>query len=752
MALSPDQQAIVDQEQEILSSVLESLRKQAAYSASKFTSEQDKSREMNASIVASYRAEEKAMLASDEAVAHALSQKKKADLGDIQKLLKRPYFGRIVVEEERPQGTRTIEYKLGLSANPDCRIIDWRSAPISKLYYEYREGDDYEEEILGQERIGTIMLRRTVEIEHGVLKSITTPQGSFEKRNGEWFVRSGSARSTRAGAASTLTDVLPLVSPEQFRMITEEAETAILIQGIAGSGKTTVALHRLSWLMQARKDDMASEDVLVLLFSRPLQRYIQSMLPAMDLQDIQVVAFSDWAAGVFKKILPAVVDTESASPRVKRPAEPIPARIQRLKISMALLDLLEKAVSEEKIQITGRLTERLKSSGASALALRLLSDIQRLDLPLISGLNRLREGLDRQSSPGAEDRQALQLVEQQLRELQDLTGFYQGLYQSDEAIVERDETRLIDRTLIAEAGKRTLESLAAQTLDAADEALLLRLYQLRHGLLPRLKGDMTARLKHIIADEVQDYAPAELATIVAAVEHPGQLTLVGDVDQSIRESGSFPGWEKLKQRWKLKDSIARAISLTVSYRSTLPIMKLADRILQRKLVTTGREGRVPIWFFAKKEDRGIEAALKWLEKAMELYPTEMSAVLCTERQEARQILSLLKPRFGNAIRLGDDHNFTFEEGIVVSTVSQVKGLEFANVLLWNPDRDQFPMTDQGRNLLYVAVTRAIENLSVVSWKKHSQLLPHGREGYMRMVDLTIEEEEEPQEPEIRYAD
>jgi DNA helicase IV len=175
-------------------------------------------------------------------------------------------------------------------------------------------------------------------------------------------------------------------------------------------------------------------------------------------------------------------------------------------------------------------------------------------------------------------------------------------------------------------------------------------------------------------------------------------------------------------------------------------MKLADSVLGRSIVTEGRSGRVPLLFKAETEDLAIEAAIKWLEKGLELYPSEMSAVLCVNASEARQLTSFLKPRFNHGVRYADASNFTFEAGLVVTTTQVVKGLEFANVLIWNPDRDTFPKNSEGQSLLHVAITRAFENLCFVSYRRVSDLLPSDSSGLIRVVRLKKPEPERESPP------
>jgi DNA helicase-2/ATP-dependent DNA helicase PcrA len=746
-ALTPEQQSIIEEETRVLAETLASLRSQAEYAHGKFESEQDRSRDLNSQIVASYRAEERALLASDEAVAHALSQKKREDLKHIQKLLKKPYFGRILVEEARGGRTSRIEYKLGLIANPDCRIVDWRSAPISKLYYEYQEGDTYEEEILGAERVGVVLMRRILEIDHGVLRSIQCNQGTFVKKGAEWSVSHEAHRITKAGSASTLADVLPMVTPEQFRAITEDAETAILIQGVAGSGKTTVALHRLAWLIRER--GLAPKDCAVILFSEALRRYIFSLLPSLELEGVSVILYSGWAESVLRSHLPQCISPDGG---LRRPDGIVPHTLLRAKRTMALLDVIESIAILERENTVRAVDSMLQEPSIPASLSKLWRETSAQEMGLVAALHSLRlniqESIGRVSATHALFSTLSSIrakIEEILRTLPTTIDIYISALSRHKAILERDDSRLLSLDILKETESTTVRHLKTSSIDRADESIILRILQVRGGE-PSNSPLGLPRFKHLVADEVQDYTPANLATLVAAVEHPWQLTLVGDVAQSIHDGGSFPGWDRLKSRWRLKDSISRSIALTVSYRSTLPIMKLADSVLGRSIVTEGRSGRVPLLFKAETEDLAIEAAIKWLEKGLELYPSEMSAVLCVNASEARQLTSFLKPRFNHGVRYADASNFTFEAGLVVTTTQVVKGLEFANVLIWNPDRDTFPKNSEGQSLLHVAITRAFENLCFVSYRRVSDLLPSDSSGLIRVVRLKKPEPERESPP------
>lgn len=663
MTISEDVLALLAEESRTLEEVLESLRKQLATARIVFSGEEERTRELTANLVATRRLEDKVQLVSDEAVSHALKTQKGVDIKTLERQIPSPYFARIKLSEEVNGQTKEFEYRIGSAANGDCRIVDWRKAPISKLYYEYREGDEYSEEVQGRERHGIVKMRNRVEIKQSELKSVECRDGVFHLSEGQW--QQGASASQRKSYGE-LPGILALISAEQFRSITEDAKSAVLIQGIAGSGKTTVALHRLSWLINEAAREINSENALVLCVSPVLKSYIENSLPQLELEGVKVKTFEQWSSEQLSARLPDFF--RATIPH--RPQNPCPHSIERVKRSLALLRSVEK--------LTRKLVERGVSLSAPDILLEALSDSR--------------------------------------------------------SIIENDETKLLDRELIQQTLERTKNLFADFTLDECDHALLLRISQLT-------KDIPLARLKHLVVDEVQDLSPPQLATLIASVESANALTLVGDVAQQLDRAASFPGWDKLRRYWDLKESIATYVTLSVSHRSSLPIMRLADHVQKREATMRGRPGRVPIWFRARDEQLGVGSAIEWLEKAVSRYPTAITAVLCGDMAEAKFALGLLRPTFGDSVRLGDPNNFEFAEGIVVSAVSAVKGLEFCNVLIWNPTSKRYPDTPLSQNELYVAITRAEENLCIVTWHRPTPLLPLFGSILIRGINVEPEEEE-----------
>jgi DNA helicase II / ATP-dependent DNA helicase PcrA len=746
MEISPEAAKAIKEEELVLERVKDSLGAQLQASTTHFQSENARARELTSELVAATREEDKALLASDEAVAHAMSHKKAADIEVLRKLQKKPYFARFMVSEKDGQSIREHEYKLGFAANPDCRIIDWRKAPISRLYYNYKEGDEYCEQIMHKERSGVVTLRNAVDIEHGRLHKLSCRHGSFVHTSHGWRGLSGALRPRDAHASaeaySKLPDVLSLITAEQFGTITTEAQTAILIQGIAGSGKTTVALHRLAWLLHEENSGLKPVDCVVIVLSQALKTYIANTLPSINVLGVRVITFHEWTAETIRASVPRLADGHGG---VSRPSERTPHSIGRVLRSMALLKHLEEREARLQAEVMRRLEAVLPWSSVPAGLRKLFEELRSQTAPALYAVRELGRGITRGLSamnPAHPGVPGLQTAKQLLAEQEAALGGFEAaladLLHGD--LPAYDETKLIDREIVAEVRQRLARNQEEGVLDRACDALLVRLVQLRCGAVHRPNGT-PSNYGHMVVDEVQDLGPIDLAAVIKAVRHPSQLTLVGDVSQKIDDTTVFPGWRKLRQYWDFKDNISQYITLTVSHRSTLPIMRLAEHVQQRSTVTEGRGGRIPIWFFCPGEKKGIRAVMQWLNKALEKYPGAVTAVICPDMQEAKYALGLLQPSFGEGIRLGDEHVFSFEEGIVVTDIRQAKGLEFLNVLLWNPILKHYPTNQHGRNLLYTAITRAEENLCLVTWGKPAEMLPDLRSPLVRGVDMRAEEEE-----------
>ncbi len=273
-----------------------------------------------------------------------------------------PYFGRMVLEEDGRRREVLIGRGTYLDTKSGIRIVDWRDAPVSRLYYRYGEGEEYDEVFGDREVSGEVKVRRSVTISERELRRITAPQGTFAHSKKHGWIRlddsatrlhggQGSAlraeqhhRPGRLGVGDAMTDaddkhlkeITPLIDKRQFELITKPDSGLVVIQGGAGSGKTTIGLHRLAYLAFRDQRRFRPDKMLVVVFNDALARYISQVLPSLGLEGVAIRTYQDWAERNRATHLPGL-------PR--RYSEDTPGVVTRLKKHPAMLTLIDERIA-----------------------------------------------------------------------------------------------------------------------------------------------------------------------------------------------------------------------------------------------------------------------------------------------------------------------------------------------------------------------------------------------------------------------
>jgi len=253
------------------------------------------------------------------------------------------------------------------------------------------------------------------------------------------------------------------------------------------------------------------------------------------------------------------------------------------------------------------------------------------------------------------------------------------------------------------------ESGAEPFLDAEDDALLLRAYQLRVGKLRR-KGKPIV-FQHIAIDEVQDFSPIEILVLMDICDRNRSLTLAGDTRQHISKDAGFHSWSSFLDEIGLQSSALH--TLDVSYRSTHPITRFAVAILHdndEPLPTTLRDGpSVELFQFS---DHGACALFlaEDLQKLISNEPLANIALLTPNEDISTMYAQGLQDADVPRVRQIFDQSFSFSPGVDVVEADQVKGLEFDYVIIIESSAQFYPDTEHHRRLLHVAATRAVHQL------------------------------------------
>jgi DNA helicase-2/ATP-dependent DNA helicase PcrA len=590
-----------------------------------------------------------------------------------------PYFAHLRLRENG----RSRDLFLGKATRIDhgLRIVDWRNAPISRVFYAYRQGDEYEEEMGDRWVEGVVEARRTVTIGQGALRRIDSPEGVFERRDDGWARRdrdavrlaggqgasgvatlhgrdAGGRLGARGGvrADKHLPDIAGLIDPEQFALITRPSAGFVVIRGTAGSGKTTVALHRIAWLayQDARID---SPSTLFLVFSRALRDYVSRVLPSLGVHHVRVLTFPEWASGLRRRAFPKL-------PRATR--DDTPALVSRLKLHPAMMVALEAQVRD----VSGPATvEQAIDDWASVTT---QPDVL---WPVLEAL-----------APGAFDRRAVDNACQWARD------------RFDEWLAWQDGDREV-----------------RPALDAEDDALLLRAHQLRVGPLREGRGPLAYR--HVAIDEVQDFSPVEVRVLLDSLDARRSITLAGDTQQHVLADAGFTSWADFF-RW-LGVPGTSVDTLRVAYRSSRPIVDFAQRVLgplaeDDTPPATVRDGP-PVELFPFTDHGQAVAALAEALQDLAVHEPLANVALVVPDDALAEIYAegltaALLPR----VRRVTDEDFSFAPGVEVVPVSQVKGLEFDYVVVVEASAAFYPDTPRARRLLHVAATRAIHQLWLTS--------------------------------------
>jgi DNA helicase II / ATP-dependent DNA helicase PcrA len=683
---------------------------------------------------------------------------------------KSPYFGHLRLEENGKRRDVLIGARSFVEPGGGVQIVDWRNAPVSRLFYRYEEGDLYEERLGDRLVEGEILARRTVAIVESDLRRVATPHATFARdfRTGEWrevAARQARLQIARDGSAATIVSgggpgsapasapiapaprgklgvdesgarrpdrhlpaIAALIDPRQFELITQPSSGLIAVQGSAGSGKTTIGLHRIAYLAFAEPRRFRPEKMLVIVYQRALASYVSRVLPSLDVEGVPVMTFAGWATAALHAALPRL---EAGL------TDDTPSVVMRLKAHGALLRLIDDRQAALAAWCRARLAADLagKPEGDAALAfwdgtrgpvdgrVTTLAEWVR-DTALDPALRNAVENAGRALRARTRD-----VIAEWAALFTDRQALGEGFARHAPGVFSPGQLDDVHRWCVERERRRSgltgEDDGEAYALDAEDIALLLRIYQQQRGRLPDFSGKGVLAYEHLMVDEVQDFSPLELAVLLDATSVQRSVTLAGDTAQAIAPEHGFSNWAELLDFLEIAHE--RVEPLRVSYRSTREIVDCAEHVLGPLMgdvrpVAPRAGAPVESFGFASAGECAefLSHALKELVRAE---PEASVALLARHPEQARIYYEALLQAEVPALRLVDNQDFSFTAGIDVTDVRQSKGLEFDIVILLEVTEASYPASDDARRLLHVAMTRAAHQLWVTHTGAPSPLLP-----------------------------
>ncbi|MBI1948417.1 MAG: ATP-binding domain-containing protein [Deltaproteobacteria bacterium] len=704
-----------------------------------------------------------------------------------------PYFGHLRLEE----GARTRDVLIGKRGMIDREagvvIVDWRDAPVSRLYYRYDEGDEYEEELGDRVIEGRVLARRTVTFEDGRLVRVRCPAGTFVRTQSDeqpWRrltstratpelkggvgkaerapkdgTRPSRARRTALGlgdahlrADKHLPEITALIDAKQFDAMTAKDSGVVVLQGGAGSGKTTIALHRVAWLCFEHPQRFRPEHVAVVVAQPQLARYVERLLPALDVEGVRVQSWHGWAHAAVERTLGrgARRSTRRSGARMldrRLLAEAAP-EVARLKKHPVMLDAaraqwrrsLDRLAEGVRTDVAGRAGAESALAALAADALRTLSDVADAGARLKRTAGDASVAAARVLERFLEaERDVVAAWEELITDRDLLAGallgphalepeaFASALRATARQIEEPNDLDVDDeRRTPIDAGEDDDDPIDA--FDPCDAALLLAIAIERHGGLP-------VSYHHVVVDEAQDLAAVELwPLLVASRDARGQasMTLAGDVVQRVVFDNGWDDWASVEEQLGIQAHAVEPFKL--AYRSTEEVVRFSRDVLgplapaqAPRAVRAGAPVELFVFSDVGEEIAFLAAELRSL---MAREPVASVALLCRYPERARFYASMLMraevPRLrlvlgageGGAAPDASGDDFSFSPGIDVSHVARAKGLEYDYVILAEVTDAMYPDQLAARHLLHIGATRAAHQLWLTSSRDGpSPLLP-----------------------------
>lgn len=623
---------------------------------------------------------------------------------------KKPYFGRIDFQDDTQSKQEC--YYIGKSViaqdAAEPRVIDWR-APIASVYYEKALGKcTYSVKDEGKFNID-LFRKRTYEIENDKLKDFFD---SDVVANDELLTKY-LAKNKRA----VLSEIIATIQQEQNEIIRMKPQHNIIVQGGAGSGKTTVAMHRISYILYNYDLEFKPKDFYIIGSNKILLNYITGILPDLDVYGASQMTMDQ----LFVRLLyedwdPHKFTVKSLDKKDKTTV--IKGSFSWFHDLEAFCERYEwTQIPHEDIYVEK--TKRLLMSKDSIQKL-----FQRFHtLSLQDKVKKLTEHLMAQLENEIYGRYYSYPQEEQKK----LLRYYQTYFGRGEwkgSIFELYDTFLLEQNVQI--------PLPGNTFDIYDLAALAYIYK-------RIKeNEVIQEASHVVIDEAQDFGMMVYGSLKYCLTKC-TYTIMGDVSQNIYFDYGLTDWEELRSLM-LPDKFDYFGLLKKSYRNTVEISNFAMEILQhgnfpiypvepiirhgREVRTTGCKGMKEL---IAESERTIQ---EWQQEGYETI-----AVICRDEKEAAEAAKKLQNNM--EIREFNAETEEFGKGVMVLPIEFSKGLEFDAVLLFNADDKNYPAEDGYAKLLYVAATRALHELAVLYSGKLTDLIatPVSEEKKRRVQDV-----------------
>lgn len=596
----------------------------------------------------------------------------------LTKILAIPYFGRIDFLEKK-ENSKVMPIYIGIHTfyDPESRatlIHDWR-APVSSMFYDHELGEAGYRSPSGEIK-GEISLKRQYRIRGGKMEfmiesALTVHDDILQKE-------------LSSNVDDKMKNIVATIQREQNRIIRNEDIRTLIIQGVAGSGKTSIALHRIAYLLYTFRDSISSKDILIVSPNKVFSDYISNVLPELGEETVPETSMEQILSGVLEHKYKYQTYFGLVNELLEKPSSSLIDRIA-YKASFGFISELDKFIlhientyfKAADVKLTKYITIPAPFIEEQYLRFNRYPIRRRFDAMADYMLDMLKIQYTFTVTTTGRN-----LLKKEIRLM------FAG---NNDIQVYKDFFKWTNNPGMFKMRK-------GHTLEYSDLAPLAYLHLALEG-----NGNQPFRVKHLLIDEMQDYSPIQYKVIQKLF--PCRKTVLGDAGQSVNPYGSSTA-ETIQKSL----TASEIMKLCKSYRSTFEITDFAQKIHPNaELEPVARHGEKPqILQFgsAVEELSGIMGLISTYRKS----GYKSLGIICKTEQQAREMADVLKS-YANDISFLSSQSSAFVQGIVITSAHMAKGLEFDEVIIPQTDERNY-RSEIDKSMLYVAVTRAMHRLTL----------------------------------------
>lgn len=627
----------------------------------------------------------------------------------LEKMIKSPYFARIDFkfdDEDEFEKIYIGRSSLRKNSYQEMYVYDWRS-PIASVFYRFMTGEAFYDAPCGRVT-GELNLKRQYEIKNGTLEYFFDSDVQIVDE----FLRQLLSQNTTAKMKA----IVETIQHEQDVVIRDMENDLLMVQGVAGSGKTSIALHRAAYLMyQGLQTKLSANNIMIISPNSIFEQYISNVLPELGEDNV--------ISSVFEDILSELLNGRKIQSRndflenliVNSKYKEISRNSIEFKTSSFFREILDQFLIDIPRQWIE--FEDVYYEGKCVVSGQILKDkiLGRPETPLGIKLEQLEDYILEQifgTGKGRGHKEEKNLIKQEIQKFIkiDIVELYKILF-SNEAYFYSLLQNSNPSQNIKNIWKYTKENLEADSLYYDDAIAIAYLYLKIYGT------NKYKNIKQVVIDEAQDYYPLQYE-IFNFLFSNAKFTILGDMKQTLAKKEDISFYEQIQKILNKKKS--SLIMLDKSFRCTNEILNFSLKFIEKssQIKSFNRNGDSPKVYIADNSEIFIDEIVKEIKLCQEK-GFQSICLICKTEKNSTYLFNKIKHKLD--IQLIKNGSVSDLQGVFILPVYMSKGLEFDTVLICDADSQNYHDEDD-KNLLYVACTRALHKLSLFCENEVSPLI------------------------------